>query len=132
MGLKQLHKGTEDQRRLKIIQVSKSRDSRYLPQLLSRLESDETYANKRHIVRALGNIGGSKAEQALLELLRKEKGLILGDICGALASIGSKRLIPEIKMLRKHENAWVRGQAAQALRAAGVIIEKYPDSFEPL
>ena len=117
MGLKQLHKGTEDKRRLKIIQVSKSRDSRYLPQLLSRLKSDETCANRRHIVRALGNIGGGEAEQALLKLLGREKGLILGDICAALAGIGSKRSIPDIKKLRKHEDSRVREQAEQALRS---------------
>ena len=116
MGLKQLHKGTEDQRRWKIVQVSRSRDKRYLPQLLARLRSDETYENRRHIVRALGSIGETDTEHVLLELLAKEDGLILGDVSAALAKIGSKCAVREISKLQSHEAPWVRQQVAWALR----------------
>ncbi len=116
MGLKQLHKGTEDQRRLKIIQVSRSRDERYLPQLLARLESDETYENRRQIVRALGNIADPGTETVLLKLLGKEEGLMLGDIAAALAKFGSKQAVGDISRLQHHEMPWVRQQAGRALR----------------
>ena len=46
---------------------------RQLPQLLARLDGNETEENKRHIVRAVvGNIGGLEAETKLLELLVHE------------------------------------------------------------
>ncbi|MGE5549850.1 MAG: hypothetical protein ACM3ZC_04865 [Bacteroidota bacterium] len=54
---KHLHKGDETLRRGKIIGASRAGDAGKLPQLLASLDGDETYENKRHIVRALGKIG---------------------------------------------------------------------------
>ncbi len=88
---KHLHKGDVTLRRWKIIDASRSGDASLMPQLLARLDGAETYENRRHIVRALGNIGGPRAEAKLLELLGGERGLILGDIARALGEIGCRR-----------------------------------------
>jgi HEAT repeat protein len=113
---KHLHKGDEKARRMKIIDASRNGDAALLPQLLSRLDAAETYDNKRHIVRALGNIGGPRAEQRLLELLRTHPGLILGDVAQALGKLGSRQAVPALKSLRDHEIEWVRQNANAALR----------------
>jgi HEAT repeat protein len=113
---KRLHKGDETRRRWKIIDASRAGDSSLLPQLLARLDGDETSDNKRHIVRALGNIGGSHAERKLLALLGTERGLILGDIAHALGQIGSRRALPLLKSLCDHKLEWVRQNANFAIR----------------
>jgi HEAT repeat protein len=113
---KHLHKGDETRRRWKIIDVSRTGDASSLPELLGRLRSNETYANRRHIVRALGNIGGPQAEAKLLELLSSERGLILGDIVQALGKLGCRRALPTLKGLRDHDAEWVRQNVSFAIR----------------
>ncbi len=100
----------------KIISALRDRDATLLPKLLSRLGSEETYDNKRHIVRALGNISDPQAETKLLELLESESGLILDDIANALGILGSRRAIHLLKGLRDHELEWVRQNVAFALK----------------
>jgi HEAT repeat protein len=113
---KHLHKGDETLRRWKIIDASRSGDASLLPQLLARLEGSETYENRRHVVRALGNIGGPRAEAKLLELLGTEQGLILGDIARALGELGCRRAANPLESLRNHESEWVRQNVTFALR----------------
>lgn len=113
---KQLHKGDETHRRWKIIESSRVGDPARLPQLLARLDSDESYDNKRHIVRALGNLGGSQAEARLVRLLASEQGIILGDIAQSLGKLGSRRSVPALKSLCDHESEWVRQNVSFALR----------------
>ena len=113
---KHLHKGDETLRRWKIIDASRAGDASLLPQLLARLDGDETYENKRHIIRALGKIGGPRAEAKLLELLGTQQGLILGDIAQALGKLGSRQAAPKLKGLCEHESAWVRQNVSFALR----------------
>jgi len=113
---KHLHKGDETLRRWKIIDASRARDARLLPQLLARLDGDETHENKRHIIRALGKIGGPHAEAKLLELVGTQQGLILGDIAQALGKLGSRQAAPKLKGLCDHESEWVRQNASFALR----------------
>jgi HEAT repeat protein len=113
---KYFHKGDETRRRWKIIDASRSGDASLLPQLLARLDGRETYGNRRHIVRALGNIGGPQAEAKLLELLGSERGLILGDIARALGELGCRRAALPLESLRDHESDWVRQSVTFALR----------------
>lgn len=113
---KHLHKGDDDRRRWKIIDASRAGDSSLLPQLLARLNSDESDENKRHIVRALGNIGGPKAEARLIELLAARRGLILGEIAHALGKLGSRPAVPTLRALADHESEWVRQNVRHALR----------------
>jgi HEAT repeat protein len=114
--VKHLHQGDESRRRQKIMRASRAEDTEMLPQLLARLNADETCENKRHIVRALGNIGGPLAEARLLELLGTSKGLILGDIAQALGKLGSLRAVPKLKGMRNHEVEWVRQNVNFALQ----------------
>jgi HEAT repeat protein len=116
---KHLHNGNEALRRWKIIDASRAGAASLLPQLLARLDGDETYDNKRHIVRALGNIGGPRAEDKLLKLLRIECGLMIGDIAHALGTIGSRHAVPRVKTLPDHELEWVRQNARNAIRTLG-------------
>ena len=114
--VKQLHKGTEDDRRARIIDISRARDAAYLPQLLARLDSDETYENRRHIVRALGNIGDQNAEAKLLGLLEAEEGVILGDVCEALGKLHSERARPLLETLSGVNLEFVAQKAQWALK----------------
>jgi len=114
--VKQLHKGDETHRRWKIIDASRTLDVTLLPQLLARLESNESCENKRHIVRALGKIGGAKVETKLLDLLGSERGLILGDVAHALGQVGAHLAIPTLMTMRDHESEWVRQNVIFALR----------------
>jgi hypothetical protein len=100
---KRLHKGDKSIPAGKIMSASRAADASMLPQLLARLHGNETYENKRLIVRALGNIGGSKAEAKLLELLRIQRGLMLGDIAEALGKFRSRRAIPMLESLTDHK-----------------------------
>src|SRR6478735_2370345 len=112
---KNLHKGDEAGRRSKIIKTSRNSDGASLPQLLARLDSDETAENKRHIYRALGNIGGAAAEEKLLQALARESGLALGDIVHSLGKLKCQRALPAISPLADHPAAWVRQNAKFAL-----------------
>ena len=109
--LKQLHKGNEDERRIKIIEVARRRDARYLPQLLARLDGDESLSNKRHIVRALGKIADARAERVLIRLLDTESGLMLGDFLRSLGELKSATSVPRARLLLNHESEWVRQNA---------------------
>jgi HEAT repeat protein len=113
---KRLHKGNESIRAGKIMAASRAGDANLLPQLLARLDSNETYENKRHIVRALGNVGDPKAEAKLLELLQVQRGLMLGDIAEALGKLRSRRAVPMLRSLSDHKLEWVRQCANRALK----------------
>lgn len=117
--LKLLHKGDEADRRFKIMEVSRKRDVRYVPQLLARLDSEETPENKRHIVRALGNIADPRAEPRLLEMLETTTGLMLGDVIRSLGQLGSKLAAPRVRALADHRLEWVRQNAKWALEERG-------------
>ena len=111
---KHLHKGDEAHHRWKIIDDSRAADASLLPQLLARLDGDAD--NKRHIVRALGNIGGPQVEEKLVGLLGSRQGLILGDVAQALGKLGSRRSVLALKGFSDHESAWVRQNVNFALR----------------
>ena len=111
-----LRKGDETRRRWRIIDASRAGDASMLPQLLARLDGDESQDNKRHIVRALGNIGGARAEDKLIGMLETQRGLILGDVAHALGKLRSRRAVPLLDGLRDHESEWVRQNVAFALR----------------
>lgn len=112
---KRLHKGDESQRRSKIMTASRTADASLLHQLRARLASRETYDNKRHIVRALGKIGGPAAEAQLIRLLSSQRGLILGDIAHALGQLRARRAAPALRRLCTHRLEWVRQNADFAL-----------------
>ncbi len=112
--MKKLHTGDRNQRRWKLIGASRSGDRALLPQLLGRFDR-ETPDNQRHIVRALGKVGGPAAEARLLELLGSRRGLILGDVAHALGELRSRRAVALLKALRGDECEWVRQNVRFAL-----------------
>ena len=114
--VKLLRKGDEQRRSWNIMDASRSRDAAYVPQLLAMLKSNETYSNKRHIIRALGNIGDPRAEAPLLALLHSSGGLMLGDVVHSLGQLKSQRAVPRLKSLRSDKRQWVRQNATWALR----------------
>jgi HEAT repeat protein len=118
---KQLRKGDETRRRFNIMKASRSRDASLLPQLLARLAGDESYENKRHIVRALGHIGGAKVEGTLLRMLENERGLILGEIAHALGRLGTRKAVPALRSLIDHESEWVRQNVSFALQRLSTV-----------
>jgi hypothetical protein len=113
--VKLLHKGDESRRRWNISDVGRHRDARYLPQLLARLDSKETYENKRHIVRVLGNLGDVSVADRLIKLAAAHKGLILGEIARALGQLRCARAKPLLTKLAAHKLAWVQQNARFAL-----------------
>jgi len=114
-NLNKLKDKNEDVRRLEIITVSKEADANSVSTLLDIFHS-ETIANKRHIVRAFGNIGGSRVESKLLQLANSESGEILGDICRSLGQLKSEQAIPLMKKHRESDIDWVSQNATWALK----------------
>ena len=115
MNTEKLRDSDEDVRRLEIITISNSSCSEAAFDLMS-IYSSETYENKRHIVRAYGNIGGPKLEVELLKLLSTEEGVILGDICKSLGQLGIASAEATITLLRNHELQWVKQNANWAIK----------------
>ena len=111
----ELHSTDPDQRRMAIIQASSTSDASQLSSLLELLNTD-TYENRRHIVRALGRIGGAACEARLLTLLRTESGLILGDISKSLGLLKTRDAIPQLTQLLAHSVDWVNSSAKWALK----------------
>ncbi|MGH1486417.1 MAG: HEAT repeat domain-containing protein [Cellvibrionaceae bacterium] len=116
MNLKLLHKGTEEERGWKIIDVSRNKDVRYIPQLHAILTSNETVKNKRHAIRAIANIGSMESKSLLLELLEKENGVILGELCRAAKALEILEAIELIKPLINHQEQWIQQEANGALK----------------
>jgi HEAT repeat protein len=114
--LKSLRKGDEDRRRGSLIRASRSGDRAYLPQLLKRLTDEHAEGNRRHVVRALGNIGGEVAVDALLRVLNNDSGLILGDAEEALGKLRCHQAIARLKSLAQSDTDWVAQKAQWALK----------------
>jgi len=104
---------SEDERRFTIMEASRTRDSSKLPRLLTLLHTD-TYSNRRHITRALGSIGGDEAQRALLELLEREEGLILGDVAKSLGRLKMIAALSRLQTMQDHQLDWVRQSARWA------------------
>src|SRR5260370_35818452 len=109
-----LQSDDEDVRRLAILESSRGADARQLPRLLRLLERD-TYANRRHIARALGSIGGDEAIRRLLGLLEAEEELMLGDVGRALGGLGVAAAVPRLRQLGGPPLPWVRESVRWAL-----------------
>jgi hypothetical protein len=103
-------------RRWAVIDISKHKMRDYEDVLLQRYCSEESYDLKRHIVRALGNIGGEKTCTLLVAAVRTEQGLILGEIAEAIGKLRIRDAIPDLLQLEKSPVSWVSQKARWALR----------------
>lgn len=90
----------DDLRRFAIIEISRRRMNEFEDKLIHCLKSTEKNdANRRHIVRALGNIGTSTSIAAIRPILEKGEGLIVGEAAEALAKLGDKDALQTIGRL---------------------------------
>ena len=110
-----MKEGMEQEKRWSIITASKSGDPKHLPKLLRELKT-ESLANRRHIVRALGNIGHKEGVAPILEILITESGDIAGDAAEALAKLNAKEAIPTLERLTAAENTWTAQKSKWALK----------------
>jgi len=117
MKKKHINQKDEDLQRADIIAVSRRADASRLGELLHLLAAKGTsYANRRHIVRALGRIGGDKAEQAILDALTRGSGLVLGDAAEAAGRLSIRAALPLLRQLTIHREDWVRQKSSWAIR----------------
>lgn len=114
-----ISKGTENDRRKKIIGISRANHSKSLQKLLRQLSLETSIQNKRHIIRSLGNIKDKSVAPILEKMLSSQDGEILGDIVRALAEIGATSSAESIALLKSHDLAWVSESAIYALRKLG-------------
>ena len=114
---RKIDRRNEDLLRADIIDVSRQRDAAYIPLLLELLWDTRTpQQNRRHIVRALGQMGDQSVAPALLAILRSDEGLIVGDAAHALGALGSADAIPRLQELSDSEEDWVAQKARWALK----------------
>ena len=105
----------EEIRRWAIINISKEKSKEALGLLLDCLHS-ETESNRRHVVRALGNIGGHDSIQKLLELIQTEKGNIMGDIAKSLGQLLVAEAKPMLEKLQFSDNQWIAQNSKWAMK----------------
>ncbi len=116
MKKKRINKKDEDLQRFGIIRVSCAADASHLKELLCLLRDKRTtYANRRHVVRALGRIGGAEAKEAILSVLTSGSGLILGDAAEAAGKLSIRDALPTLHGLTEHRLDWVRQKSAWAI-----------------
>jgi HEAT repeat protein len=115
----------EDERRYAVIAISKHKLTQYEDILLNRFPV-ETNDNKRHIVRALGNLATGKTVPFLMNLVTQEQGLILGDIARALGQLKVQEAQPHLFCLTNSPIPWVADSARYALRRIEGNQEKSP------
>jgi HEAT repeat protein len=106
-------------RRFAVIEISKCKMIQYEDELLRRYPA-EPYDLRRHIIRALGNIGTEKSVDLLMDLLTREEGLILGDTAAALGKLKVMQAVPDLLRLVTSSLEWVAQNARFALRRLGV------------
>lgn len=104
-----------DERRWAIIDASQAADAHAAP-LLIRMLDTEGEENRRHIARALGNIGGDEVSRALLRIVEYEDTMILGDALRALGSIDPQIARPHAERLASHPIEWVAQNARWVLK----------------
>ncbi len=105
-----------EERRWAVIAVSRDRISQHKDTLLRMLEEENDDDVRRHIVRALGNIGDDDCIPALLRILSDEQGLIVGDAAGSLGKLRAVEPVGRLKELANSETEWVANQSRRALK----------------
>ena len=101
----------EFKKRIAVICVSRGKLRGYEEKLKAMLQLEKSEDLRRHIVRALGNIGSDGSIPLLMGILRTEKGLIVGDTIRALGQLKVSEARALIEPLEKSELEWVANNA---------------------
>jgi HEAT repeat protein len=110
-----LQSADENLRRFAIIHISKERLTDFENHLVEMMATEQSYANRRHIVRALGKIGTARSIGLLLGILSEPDGLILGDAAQALGRLRVPDAVGRLQELTASRVEWIAGQARWAL-----------------
>jgi HEAT repeat protein len=103
-------------RRAAIIFISKQRLQQFENALLKMLATEPTYSNRRHIVRALGNLGSQKSVPTLLSCLDARQDLVVGDAAEALGKLKVTEAISRLQCLSDSPVEWIANKSRWALR----------------
>jgi len=106
----------ETTRRFAVISVSKKRLQEYDAKLATMLQTESSPEIRRHIVRALGNIGSRVSIPLLIEMLKKEKGLIVGDVIRSLGQLKANEACAIIEPLKNSDLEWVANNSRWFLK----------------
>jgi HEAT repeat protein len=111
-----LHAHDANLRGWAVMAISKEKLSAYRDTLLGMLGEETDVDVRRHIVRALGNIGDDDCIPALLRILSDEQGLIVGDAAGSLGKLRAVEAVGRLKKLANSDTEWVANQSRWALK----------------
>ncbi len=114
--LADLDSSDEDTQRFAIIGISRKRMLEHTGKLVEILQQEIPEANRRHVVRALGNLCVAESAPHLLRMLEYETGMIAGDVAKSLGQIGVVEAIPILESLTESPILWVAEQACAALK----------------
>jgi len=109
-----LESSEECRRRWALISISRQRLAEYEDKLIIMLRN-ETESNRRHIVRALGKIGTDKSVAPILEILKNESGLILGDAAESLGKLNAVDAKEIVETLVDSPVDWIANKTRWAL-----------------
>lgn len=111
-----LQDSDESVRRIAIMHVSKHKLREYAPILENQLNREPTYANRRHLVRALGNLQARAALDNLMAILEEEEGNIVGDAAETLGKLRAREAKSRLTVLSMSHLDWVANKARWALK----------------
>src|SRR6266478_9035781 len=103
-------------RRWAIIHVSSLKLTEYEEKLGECLPTANSMSNRRHIVRALGNMGGPRSIPVIRSVLESSSGLLLGEAAEALGKLGDKNALPTIENLINSPIEFVGAKALWSVR----------------
>jgi len=104
-----------DVRRLAIIEVGKRRLTKFQDRLVRHLATEFEESNRRHIVRALGNLGSQQGAEILLKIMVQEAGLILGDAAESVGKLGFLQAEEALERLQYSPVEYIANKARWAL-----------------
>jgi HEAT repeat protein len=113
----------EELRTWAVIFISHNRLNDYVDKLISMIHAAPPERLRRHIIRALGNLGSRKAVPILLDILKQEEGLICGDVAQALGRLGVTESQPLLERLATSRTPWVAQNACWALKQ---LVKRFP------
>jgi HEAT repeat protein len=106
----------EDVRRWAIIHISRNKLRQYEDKLINLLAAESGINNRRHLVRALGKIGSQRALSRIIEIIKDEEGLIVGDAAEALGRLRAAEAKTILEGLAASPIPWIANKSRWALK----------------